>query len=564
MLTENLPAFRGVNARFGLDYIPGPWMESIQLSKGAASVRNGFESFTGQINVEYKKSEHADPLTLNLYAADNGRMEVNADASKRFTDALSSGLFLHYSNDQVSHDENGDGFLDRPKTEQLNLMNRWVYRKGGWVAHWGLGFLSDRRRSGQDMMGVETEHPYEIGIRNNTAQVYTKQGYMFGDKQNSSVALLLSASMTDYRSSYGLRSYQAEEQHYYTGLLYESEFTKQHRLSAGLSLQADLLGQNMKGLTLLEGSVPLRHDQWVPGAFVEYTYKPMERLTILGGLRADHHTDHGWFFTPRLHLKYDPATWVNLRASAGKAYRSVDVMNEYNYLLASSRASQWSIQDRLPMEQAWNYGMSATFFVPVRGKDLSISAEYYHTRFEEQLVMDNETQSDAISFYALAGKSYSDNLQMELSYPLLKGLEIRAAYRFVYAAMDYKGRLLEKALQSRHKGFATISYQTPDPLRKWQFDYTWQWNGGGRMPLPDASAPLWKSTFAPYSISHLQVSKFFPWGSVYLGAENLFDFKQPDPIVGAADPFGDHFDATMIWGPLHGRTIYLGLRYTLK
>lgn len=563
MQTENVPGFKGVNAQYGLDYIPGPWMESIQISKGAASVKNGFESMTGQINVEYKKSERADPLTVNLYGADNGRMEINLDGSHRFNEHLSSGLFVHYSNDQQSHDANGDGFLDRPKLEQVNVMNRWNYQKGSWVSHWGARVLMDRRNSGQQDMGTNSSELYKIGIKNNHAEFYGKQGYIMDSEKSRSMALIVSGSMTDYQAGFGHLGYDAKEGHLYASLLFETEFSVRHSLSTGISMQADLLNQQTKGLTLLQGSIPDRNNQWIPGAYLEYTYKPFYNMTLLGGLRADHHNQYGWFVTPRVHVKYDPVEWLNLRASAGKGYRSVNVLNEYNYLLASYRAQQLAIANELPMEESVNYGMSATAFVHVFDKELTVSAEFYSTRFLKQIVMDNETSSDAVSFYALRGKSYAENFQFELSYPLFTGLDLRTAYRYVNAKSTYNNVLKEKAIQSRHKGFLTVSYKTPETNR-WQFDYTLQLNGGGRMPSPAAQEPLWEDHFHAYTITHVQVSKFFKWGSVYLGAENLFDFKQKNPIIGAEDPFGNHFDATMIWGPIHGRSVYAGVRYILK
>ena len=54
MLTENIPNFRGASAPYGLGYVPGPWMSSIQVSKGTSSVKNGYEALTGQINIEFK------------------------------------------------------------------------------------------------------------------------------------------------------------------------------------------------------------------------------------------------------------------------------------------------------------------------------------------------------------------------------------------------------------------------------------------------------------------------------------------------------------------------------
>jgi outer membrane receptor for ferrienterochelin and colicins len=65
IMTENYPAMYGLAAAYGLNYIPGPWMESIQVSKGPASVKNGYEAITGQINVEFKKPATSEKLFVN-------------------------------------------------------------------------------------------------------------------------------------------------------------------------------------------------------------------------------------------------------------------------------------------------------------------------------------------------------------------------------------------------------------------------------------------------------------------------------------------------------------------
>ena len=135
MLTEQVPHFRGAAGLYGLNYVPGPWMESIQVSKGTSSVKNGYEALTGQINIEYKKPQNSDPLTLNLFAADNGRIEFNGDGNYMIRENLGVGLMVHYSNDKQGHDSNHDGFLDLPKTEQVNLLNRWYFKSDLSLIH---------------------------------------------------------------------------------------------------------------------------------------------------------------------------------------------------------------------------------------------------------------------------------------------------------------------------------------------------------------------------------------------------------------------------------------------
>ena len=91
-----------------------------------------------------------------------------------------------------------------------------------------------------------------------------------------------------------------------------------------------------------------------------------------------------------------------------------------------------------------------------------------------------------------------------------------------------------------------------------------QLNGGGRMPdaypLADGT-PSWESSYKGYEQLNAQITRFFRYGSVYVGGENLTGRRQQNPIISAGNPWGQDFDATMVWGPVHGAIYYIGLRF---
>lgn len=560
MLTENYPNFRGVASPFGMDYIPGAWMEGIYVSKGTSSVKNGYEALAGQINVEYKKPQTMDKFSLNLFGSDALRMEANADASIHLNKNLTTALFAHYSNDQHPHDRNEDGFLDYPKTRQLNLMNRWNHEAGKYVAQYGFKYIHEKREGGQDMPHHSSDDPYLITLNTNRGEFYTKQAYVFrADELAESVALIASGSVHDQKSLYDKTVYDVNQKNLYMSLLYEKDFSAMHNLSTGLSLNYDGFDEMLR-------TTPFDREETVSGAYAQYTFNFNNKFIALGGIRADYSSLHGFFVTPRLHLKYNPVEWLHFRTSIGKGFRTANILAENNYLLASSR--EINIADNLHQEEAWNAGINTTLYIPVGDKELTLTGEYYHTRFNKQVVVDVDSDPHAISFYNLdGGRSYSNSAQIEASYPFFTGFTFTAAYRYTRSMSDYKNpltgesRFLSKPLMNDYKGLITASYQTP--LKKWQFDLTGQFNGAGRMPTPDADNPLWDERFDPFTIVNGQITKFFRNFSVYLGAENLFDFRQKNPIIDAANPRSENFDATMVWGPVHGRKIYAGLRYNI-
>ena len=563
MLTENVPNFRGAASLFGLDYVPAPWMESIQVSKGSASVRNGYESVTGQINVEYKKPMKAAPLTLNLFASDAGRMEGNADAAIRLSKHLSTGLFAHYSRDKQSHDADGDGFLDLPLTEQFNVFNRWFYNRKNYVSQVGVKLIHETRENGQTAHATPArpgDPLYRIDIRTLRGEVFTKNGYVLDEEANRSVALILAGSFHKQDAPHGALPYDLRQSNVYANLLFDTDLGVKHKISTGLSLNMDRTEQTSNYFADDPAFLRLR-TEWTAGAFAEYTWKPMRNLDIMAGLRADRHNEYGAFVTPRLHLHYTPIEALSVRASVGKGYRSVNVFVENNFLFASNRVRNLSVAPDLRMESAWNWGASLTGYLPIAGQELTLSAEYYQTDFQNQVVADVMTDAHGVRFYNLDGRAYARNIQLEAAYTFFKALDVRAAWRWTDAKETYNGRLMEKPLTNRYKGLLTVGYRTP--RYGWQLDATAQFNGAGSMPTPDAARPLWEPTFDPYTMLGAQVTKRFKKMSVYLGAENLLNFKQAHPIVASSDPWGNDFDATMVWGPVHGRKIYAGLRWSL-
>lgn len=562
MLTENYPNFRGAASLYGLDYVPGAWMESIQVSKGTSSVKNGYEALAGQINVEFKKPPTADIFSVNLFGSDAGRYEGNADASWHINDNVSTGLLVHYSNDKKQHDGNDDGFLDTPLREQVNLMNRWYHKLDKYVAQYGVRYLHESRTGGQATKHHDFVDPYRVHLNTNRAELYTKQAYIIDNEKVESVALILSGSYHEQKSMYDRTPYNVYQNNVYASLLYEKEFSKAHSLSAGLSMNYDGFDEN---ITQAGVRNVFDRTEIVPGAYVQYTYNWNDKLILLGGIRADYSSLYDFFVTPRVHIKYNPFDWFHVRASAGKGFRTANILAENNFLLSSSR--KMNIADNLDQEEAWNTGLNLSFYIPLFGKELTLNGEWYYTDFSKQVVVDMDSDPHAVRFYNLDGKSYSNSFQVEATYPFFRGFTLTAAYRYTDAKTDYRNaegvtQRLKKPLVSDYKGLVTASYQTP--LKKWQFDLTGQFNGGGRMPTPDAQNSLWEPDFNAYTVVNAQITKYFRRWSVYIGAENLFDYKQSHPIIDAENPRGDHFDGSMVWGPVHGRKIYAGLRFNIS
>ena len=537
MLTENIPNYRGAAAPYSLGYIPGPWMQSIQVSKGASSVKNGYESITGQINVEFKKPQASPFADANIFYNTKGKLEANLGANLHLNDRWSMALLSHYEILDKVHDENDDSFVDMPKVRQGSLMNRWAYMGDNYKFQAAVKGLKEHREGGQisSHHSPPTSHPYLIDITNERYEAFAKNAYIFDHEHGSNIALILSGSLHHENALYGNKQYNADQRNAYASLMFETDFDEHHSLSTGISLNHDRFD----------------FDETTPGVYAQYTFKVGEQFTLMGGLRWDHSNIYGSFVTPRVHLKYSPSDIVTLRGSIGKGYRTNHVMAEYNYLLASSR--QMIIDDDLDQEEAWNYGVSAALSIPIGERKLELSTEYYYTTFLHQMLVDMDSNPHAVHFTNLVGDSYSHTWQAEATSELFEGFTLSATYRRTNVKTTIGGVLREKPLTNKYKGLITAQYKPG--LGKWQFDATLQLNGGGRMP--DGN---WDSHYKGYEQLNAQVTRFFRHWSIYAGGENITGRRQKHPIIAADDPWGPNFDATMVWGPVHGAIYYIGIR----
>ena len=560
IMTENYPALYGLASAYGLNYIPGSWMESIQVSKGPASVRNGYEAITGQINVEFKKPATSEKIFVNGFLNDALRQELNLNSSAVFNNRLSTMVLAHGATNTRITDHNGDGFRDEPNTRQYHLFNRWDYMTETFTFRTGIRVLQEERISGQITYNSASpdswSEGYGININTTRAEAFSKVGVVFPADRSMTLGWIQNVSMHDQESVFGLRSYDGEQRSYYSTLLYQwSPLLSRHAIDAGVSYKYDNFSEYL-------GNTPLGRSESVPGAFLQYTYNDTSLVTLLAGIRADRHNLYGTFITPRVHVRVSPDEKTTIRASAGKGYRTSNVLAENQYLLASSRSMV--IAPDIRAEEAFTSGINITRYEAVAGNELRLSAEYYRTDFRNQVIIDLDASVNEARFYNLNGKSFSNVIQLEAAYRPVPGLDLLAAWRWNDARMTIDGILREKPLTSSYKGLFTASYL--GRLRKWQYDYTLQISGPGRIPSTAENPADFRvdESFKAYTVSNAQITRYFKRLEVYLGGENLLNFTQPHPVIAAGDPFGDYFDGSLVWGPVMGRKIYGGFRFLIN
>ena len=591
MLDETRPVMRGLSAPFGLSYVPGQWLESIQIAKGSSSVINGVECMTGQINMEHRKPTDEKPLFLNAAVMSDTKMDFNIASSLQMGYKWSTVLLGHVSGNIKPHDMNQDGFLDEPKMLQFNVANRWLYMADNGVqVRFGVRAIQDTRHGGQ-MLQIDGKHvmydkddytadplspeakiqPWGSDIMNRSLNGYVKVGVPLNEENTQNIALIADYSYQDMDSYFGATKYLAGQHSAFANLLYQNVISDSHRFTLGLNGTFDRYDEDFKRVVWM---APVAEKNGITdlantGVFGEYTFNAGEKFSAIAGLRGDWFYKQGFKVSPRVTLKYMPVDEIVIRANGGRGLRYSTPLVDNIGVFSTGKEFIGSYNDHI-LEDAWTFGGNLTYYIPVCAtSNTYFSFDYFRTQFAQQMVVDyGATQID---FYALDGRTaFTDNYQLDFSIDPIERFNITATFRYTNAKQEYKGSEapVEKPMTSRFKGVLNLQYATN--LNKWIFDFTASLNGSCRVydfmaDFKDEDGNLlYKNGRTPvYPMLYAQVTRRFKGWDVYIGAENLTNYTQKNPIIGADNPRQPAFDASCIWGPLMGTKAHIGFRFTL-
>lgn len=547
---ENIPYLRGLESSFGLNSIPGTWIESIQITKGTGNVVNGYESMAGLVNLELKKPSEMEKFYFNVYTNAFGREELNLNAGHILNKKWSTGWFLHGSGMFGDMDRNSDGFRDTPMGTNVAFMNRWAYNGKKMESQFGFNTYIDQKTGGQTGYNPRTnDGKYGVEIDSRHFDVFAKTGF-FMKKPYNSIGVVYNFKYQTINAKFGNRPFYGEEKRGYINAIFDGIIgTTDHKIKVGLSGVYIDMTQHQD--TLESDRVEI-----VPGIFGEYTYTGMRLTTVLGS-RIDYHNLFGIQFSPRLHAKYTMTENADLRITAGKGWRVPNYMIDNISLLATSKS--WVIPIEIMPEVSWNFGGSFVQEFVLFNQKANLTFDYYHTLFENQLIVDRDALENSTIFKNLEGKSYSNSFQTEFSFSVIKNLEFRLAFKFLDVKAEYAGKMQQQVMIPKHRGFFNVGYITRN--KRWEYNATVSVFGESRLPgLTTIDAIEYSSI---YPMVNAQITHVYKKWDFYIGGENLTNYKQKNAIIDAQDPFGSKFDATRIWGPIMGINIYAGLRYSI-
>jgi outer membrane receptor for ferrienterochelin and colicins len=563
LMVENRPDFYGLATPYALEYLPGTWLKGIDINKGVGSVKNGFQSITGQINTQLVQPAEDAPIFINLFGESTRRMEANVHLNKVLTSNFAHQLLLHGSTFQNKLDHEKDGFVDMPLKQQLNGMYRAFYSGKTIESQFQLHALTEERRSGQISDHHPVTNPFLINAKNQRVSAGLKLGYIGFDKPYKGLGSQWSGTYHDVNALYGRNKYLGTQKSFLGNVIYSTIInTTDNKLTFGGSFQYDNYQEflNDKNLSRTEGVV---------GAYGEYVYsrpnvKGYNDITIIAGLRGDYHNKYGFVPTPRFNFKYNFNEGDVVRLTAGRGWRVANPIAENVAFLATNR--QIIVSDNLKPEDAWNFGFNAVKTVKIgKKREARLSVDVYRTQFSNQIIADIETDHNEAQFYNLDGKSYSNTFLTMLTAEILRGLDVKLVYKLNDVKTTYKGKLEEVPLVAKHRGLITLDYRTAN--KKWMFNATTQIIGPQRIAdrsyVPYEFGHQHKNYSPTYSLSNFSINRFFKAVEIYGGVENAFDYTQHSPIIAWKDPSSEYFDATQVYAPMMGRRIYAGLRFKI-
>ncbi len=567
VLIDGMPLIQGLTYTYGISSFPGTLVDNIFVAKGTTSVLQGYESMVGQINVISKSTDKGDKLLLNFYANSFGETQYNINY--RFGKGKWSNLISgHMVQPAQKWDRNKDGFLDLPQLKRYLFFDKIKYgdeNKKGLNSTLGLRFLGEQRIGGQNNYNSKTNlgsmNIYGQKINYLQNEAYTKTAYRFNSIKK--LTLIASGFMQDQKSWFGTVQYKATQKNAYANLQYELTWNGTHDFKTGISYRHqdlnETIGFSDTNLKRTYGGFYTKIEN-IPGVFAENTFKwKGDIITLITGVRADHHNQFGWQFTPRSMLKYDLTDKSTLRASAGTGWRTVNLFSENIGLLVSSR--NVIFKEQLQPEKSFNWGVNFLQKFNKKHVEGYITFDYYQTRFQNQVFPDYDTDPTKAIITNFGGTSISNGFQTDISVKFHKIIEAKAAYNFldVYRIENNAKFLLP--FNSKHKVLLALSYLPKS--KKWRVDFYAHWFGKQRLPNTENNPEEFRQakTSKPYAIFNLQATKSWKKLELYGGCENILNFTQSNPIVSWQNPFSPYFDTSFNWGPTRGRELYIGVRY---
>ncbi len=557
LLIENRESFGGILSSMGYEFIPGTWLEQVNIQKGASTVKNGAQSMAGAINIQLKKPFKDDPAFINLFGDLHGRYEANVHLNKKWNDRQSSGLYLNGAFQSKSRDHNGDFFQDEAKINRINGLFKNILFGHVFEGQINGQALYEERNSGQ----IQSDNPYVIKQKVHHFNLFGNLGYVRFDKENQSAGSIYDISHSRIDAIYGNQAYKANETRASFQLLYNHPF--------GYGRHQLIMGPNGSIHRATEEAFQQKwkYDEQVLGLFFEYTYKsstdPGHRFSASLGMRNEWIRNSQPMFIPRASLRYLFAEDWTFRASIGRGYRFQRLFADHAAYFASSK--QWIIESPPSIEKSWNTGFNIVGKPYLNGREAEINVDAYLTWFDDQVIADVDQDYTKIFLYNLNGNSRAYQTIATISYPVLSWMNVKIGGKYTDTRAQYKEGFKQVPLFPKFRGLISIDLESSN--KKWLVNISSNYVGEMRLPdkenVPNDILHGHVGFSKPYMLLQTQLNWISRSWELYAGCENLLNYTQHTAIIDAANPFGNYFNAAEIYAPVSGIKPYLGIKWRI-
>ncbi|MDF1864642.1 MAG: TonB-dependent receptor [Saprospiraceae bacterium] len=422
ILIDGMPLIQGLTYTYGVSTIAGTLVDNIYISKGANSVLQGYESISGQINVELKEPDNCEKFLFNAYTNNFLEKQFNANYSHKWK-KWSTLVAAHTTQPANNFDRDKDTFLDLPLLTRYSFYNKWKYgnqNDWGWHSRIGLRYVDEKRIGGQtdfnSLTDEGTTNSYGQTVQFSQPELHSKTGYRMNDTHH--FLFFASAFQQDQTSYFGTSRYKGDQTNVYANLQYELNWDKDHILKTGISYRYLNLDENISftqdSLNRTYAGQYLKEEK-ISGIFAENTFNWNDnKLVLITGLRLDNHNTFGLYLTPRFLLKYNLTESTTARVSVGTGWRTVNLFSENINLLASSR--DVIITEELKPERAVNYGVNLTQKIYGENVETQLTLDFYRTQFQNQIFPDYDTEPTKAYISNFTGTSISNGFQAEVGF----------------------------------------------------------------------------------------------------------------------------------------------------
>ncbi|MEQ8879876.1 MAG: TonB-dependent receptor [Cyclobacteriaceae bacterium] len=573
VLMDGSPIYGNLASVYGLNGIPSMIIDRFEVIKGPSSTLYGSEAVGGVINIITKDPKNQPPVSVDIMGTSH--MESFGNLSFAPKIGKSNGFIgFNYAYINDFDDQNNDGFSDNVNLDRLSFFTKWdINRKSGKQFDIAAKYYYEDRRNG--VKEFLTDRNY-LELRGDDQiygeSIFTRRAELFGTYALPWVAnvnLKYSLSTHDQDSFYGNDYYQASQDIVFANLIWNHS-SQAHAILAGLTNRYQVYDDNTIATSANNSNAP--QNQFIPGVFVQDEWAATNRLTFLGGARLDHYSEHGYIFAPRFNVKYKPGEWTTLRSNFGTGFRVVNLFTEDHAFVTGQR--EVVIEEELMPEESYNFSFNLNHVYVIGNSQGMIDMDAFYTYFTNKITPNYDIQDQIIyansQGYAVS-KGVGVSVQHQFDFPLAFNLGVN----FQKVTENEQGQVSEIEFSPRSSGVFTTNYQ----IKKFDLDISYTASYTGLMKLPEVydldqngdPLPQSRPTVSnDFSIHNVQLSKGLKQGfNLYVGIQNLFNYVQPwSPLTGFNDPntrpgFSDNFDTAYAYSPIHGREVYLGVKWSL-